>query len=205
MCHEATNSTSNLACERLQGLHVYPCQCCQCPANALPMLLLPLGADPLGLPSFCHDAHQPPADQSPTTKIPIPHSLWLVGVAPPPRCPADQAPSTSTRRRSPSAPAPAPTHSGSPRRLLQITWTGRLPTRSPAPDLNAPSNCLDPAPRLASDDSLDDDDMAAGLSRADEPPNYDQIKSWRSIVTLVVFVLVSKCRPCVSSWSSTLL
>ncbi|KAK3904061.1 hypothetical protein C8A05DRAFT_32197 [Staphylotrichum tortipilum] len=33
--------------------------------------------------------------------------------------------------------------------------------------------------------------MAGGLSRAAEPPNYDQIKSWRSIVTLVVFVLVN--------------
>ena len=34
--------------------------------------------------------------------------------------------------------------------------------------------------------------MDGGSLDKAEPPNYDQVKEWRSIVTLVVFVLASK-------------
>lgn len=172
-----------------------PCQCCCCP----------LAQTRWG----CPVSAMTPTNRPPTSRQPLKSQfLTLCGslaLRRPPAAPQTkhQAPAHDAAHR--LLPLPLPRTRVRLGGFLQITWTGRLPTRSPAPDLNAPSNCLDPGPRLASDHSLDDDDMAAGLSRADEPPNYDQIKSWRSIVTLVVFVLVSKCRPCVSSWSSTLL
>ncbi len=107
------NSTPNLACEHLQGLHVYPCQCCHCPANAAAAL----GADPPGLPSFCSPAHQLLTNHSPTTKIPnssISVARWRCAPIGPPQ---PRTPSTSTRR-SPFVPAPTPALSGSPGRFF---------------------------------------------------------------------------------------